>query len=58
MRRRGTCTSKTPTNWRNFLRDDDNKTELLYELNLAAVAVGGNDSSLKIGDLEIIFFPI
>ena len=28
MRRRGTCTSKTPTNGRSFLRDDDNKTEL------------------------------
>ena len=32
MRRRGTCTSKTPTNWRSFLRDDDNKTELFQFL--------------------------
>ena len=33
MRRRGTCTSKTPTNWRSFLRDDDNKTELFQLLS-------------------------
>ena len=32
MRRRGTCTSKTPTNWRSFLRDDDNETELFQFL--------------------------
>ena len=32
MRRRGTGTSKTPTNWRSFLRDDDNKTALFQFL--------------------------
>ena len=28
MRRRVTESSKAPSNWKNFLRDDDNKTEL------------------------------
>ena len=28
IRRRVTESSKTPSNWKNFLRDDDNKTEL------------------------------
>ena len=32
MRRRVTGTSKTPSNWRNFLRDDNNKTELFHFL--------------------------
>ena len=32
IRRRVTGTSKTPTNWRSFLRDDDNKTELFQFL--------------------------
>ena len=32
MRRRVTGTSKTSTNWRSFLRDDDNKTELFQFL--------------------------
>ena len=32
MRRRVTGTPKTPTNWRSFLRDDDNKTELFQFL--------------------------
>ena len=32
MLRRVTGTSKTPTNWRSFLRDDDNKTELFQLL--------------------------
>ena len=32
MRRRVTGTSKTPTNLRSFLRDDDNKTELFQFL--------------------------
>ena len=32
MRRRVTGTSKTPSNWRNFLRDDKNKTELFHFL--------------------------
>ena len=32
IRRRVTGTSKTPTNWRSFLRDDYNKTELIQFL--------------------------
>ena len=32
MRRRVTGTSKTPTNWRSFLRDDDSKTDLFQFL--------------------------
>ncbi|KAK3891177.1 hypothetical protein Pcinc_004966 [Petrolisthes cinctipes] len=32
MRRRVTGTSKTPTNWMSFLRDDTNKTELFHFL--------------------------
>ncbi|XP_056134724.1 mucin-5AC [Lampris incognitus] len=32
MRRRVTGTSKTPNNWRSFLRDDSNKTELFHFL--------------------------
>ena len=32
MRRRVTGTSKNPTNWRSFLRDDDNTTELFQFL--------------------------
>ena len=32
IRRRVTGTSRTPTNWRSFLRDDDNKTELFHFL--------------------------
>lgn len=32
IRRRVTGTSKTPTNWRSFLRDDKNKTELFHFL--------------------------
>ena len=30
IRMRVTGTSKTPTNWRSFLRDDDNKTEFQF----------------------------
>ena len=32
IRRRVTGTSKTPTNWRSFLRNDSNKTELFHFL--------------------------
>nr|XP_014351797.1 PREDICTED: uncharacterized protein LOC106706003 [Latimeria chalumnae] len=32
IRRRVTGTSKTPTNWRSFLRNDNNKTELFHFL--------------------------
>ncbi len=32
IRRRVTGTSKTPSNWRSFLRDDSNKTELFHFL--------------------------
>lgn len=32
VRRRVTGSSKTPTNWRSFLRDDNNKTELFHFL--------------------------
>ena len=32
IRRRVTGTSKTPINWRSFLRDDDNKTEIFQFL--------------------------
>ena len=32
MRRRVTGTSKTPKNWRSFLRDDYNKTGLFHFL--------------------------
>ena len=32
IRRRVTGTSKTPTNWRSFLRDENNKTELFHSI--------------------------
>ena len=42
MRRRVTCTSETPTNWRSFLRDADNKTEL-FQL-LADIILANTDN--------------